>query len=63
MNNKIGKNNPMYKHGKTKTRLYEIWRAMKKRCYLTTHKYYKHYGGRGIIVCDDWRNNFLSFYN
>ena len=30
MNNKIGKNNPMYKHGKTKTRLYEIWRAMKK---------------------------------
>ena len=61
--NRYGKNNPAYKHGKTNTRLYEIWRAMKKRCYLHTHKYYKDYGGRGIKICDEWKNSFICFYN
>ena len=61
--NRCGKNNPAYKHGKTNTRLYQIWRGIKKRCYVPTHKYYKHYGGRGIIVCDEWKNNFMNFYD
>ena len=40
-------------HNLTNTRLYDIWRSMKKRCYLKTHQAYKNYGGRGISVCDE----------
>lgn len=61
--NKVGKNNPMYKHGKTKTRLYKIWSSMKKRCYYKKHPHYKNYGGRGIVICNEWLNNFMLFYN
>lgn len=50
-------------HNLTNTRLYNIWRSMKKRCYLKTHQAYKDYGGRGIKVCDEWKNDFMSFYN
>ncbi|WP_449728023.1 hypothetical protein [Bradyrhizobium manausense] len=35
---------------------------MKARCYRTTHKDYPRYGGRGITVCDRWRNSFQDFY-
>lgn len=38
------------------TRLNYIFSAMKKRCYSTTCKAYKDYGGRGITICDEWRN-------
>lgn len=50
-------------HHLTNTRIYNIWRSMKKRCYLKTHKAYKDYGARGIKVCDEWKNDFMSFYN
>lgn len=60
---RIGENNPYYKHGKTKSRLYEIWRGMKKRCYLHSHIYYKNYGGRGITICNEWLENFMNFYS
>lgn len=36
---------------------------MKERCYLPTYHKYKHYGGRGIKVCDEWLNDFMIFYN
>ena len=49
------------KHGKYKSRLYEVWHAMKKRCYCKTSPPYKNYGGRGITVCDEWRNSFAEF--
>lgn len=58
-----GKDNPYYVHGKTKTRLYNIWRGMKKRCYMPNNKDYKNYGQRGIKVCDEWTNSFISFYD
>lgn len=51
------------KHGMYGTRLYEIWRGIKKRCYLKTHIHYKNYGGRGIIMCDEWKNDFKIFYD
>lgn len=51
------------KHGQYKSRLYSIWHAMKDRCYNANTNYYKHYGGRGIIVCDEWKNNFQAFQN
>lgn len=50
-------------HGMTKTRLYSIWISMKDRCYRETVLQYKDYGGRGITVCDEWLNDFQSFYD
>ncbi len=51
------------KHGLSKTRLYGIWRDMKKRCYCQSCKGYKNYGGRGITICSDWLHDFQTFYN
>lgn len=36
---------------------------MKQRCYNSNDKDHKHYGGRGIKLCDAWLNNFDVFYN
>lgn len=49
-------------HGLSKTKLYNVWCAMKRRCYNTNVKDYKNYGGRGIKVCDEWLN-YVPFYN
>jgi hypothetical protein len=40
---------------------YNSWRGMKNRCYTTSSISYKDYGGRGIIVCERWRNSFKNF--
>lgn len=40
---------------------YHVWSDMKSRCYRKSNKSYKYYGGRGIIVCENWKNSFLSF--
>lgn len=45
------------------TRLYTTWCNMRHRCYHTSNKMYKYYGGRGITVCPEWLDNFLNFYN
>lgn len=50
-------------HGKSKTRLYRIWLGMRERCYNPNNKRFKDYGGRGIFVCDEWRNDFMSFHD
>lgn len=46
------------KHGQklngNPTRLYRIWRNMKKRCYSVNTTDYQYYGARGIRVCDEW---------
>lgn len=60
---RMKENNSKYKHGKNNTRIYNIYQSMKKRCYLKTHIHYSNYGGRGIKVCDKWKNDFMSFYN
>lgn len=51
------------KHGKKNSRLYRIWGNMKTRCSNPTTKYYKYYGGRGITICEEWRNSFQRFYD
>lgn len=51
------------RHGMRNTRLYDIWRSMKQRCYNPKTNRYKKYGGRGITVCDEWKDNFQSFYD
>ena len=55
--------NHFYKHGKSRTRLYSIYTAMVQRCYNPNKDRYKDYGGRGIIVCDEWLNDFQAFYD
>jgi hypothetical protein len=49
--------------GLYKTKIYSIWGNMKDRCFNSKCKEYKNYGGRGIKVCDEWKNNFVAFYN
>lgn len=48
-------------HGGTHSRLYMVWIAMKKRCGNPNDKGYKNYGGRGIGICKEWKNNFSTF--
>jgi hypothetical protein len=52
-------------HGHTRGRRippeYLIWCAMKSRCYNPKVKSFKHYGGRGIRVCSEWRDDFARF--
>lgn len=52
-----------YKHGLSKTIIHKKWRGMKDRCYNPNNIEYKCYGGRGIIVCPEWKNDFTAFYN
>lgn len=48
-------------HGMRHTRFYNIWIKMKDRCYNPNSPEYVNYGGRGIIVCDRWRDSFEAF--
>lgn len=47
---------------KKRSTTYEIWASMWARCSRSKHKHYKHYGGRGISVCEEWMRfeNFLA---
>ncbi len=44
------------KHGKSRTKAYQIWAAMMGRCYYKNGKDYKYWGERGIKVCKRWHN-------
>jgi len=48
-------------HGMTYNPIYKTWGGMKTRCLNPKHKFYKHYGGRGITVCKRWLD-FNNFY-
>jgi hypothetical protein len=41
---------------------YHSWAAMKRRCYNSRDKDFQSYGGRGISVCERWRENYDAFY-
>ena len=41
--------------------LYQTWDGIKKRCYQENATGYKNYGGRGIKICDKWKNSFWVF--
>lgn len=47
--------------GNSRTRLYRIWSGMKSHCYNKNSLQYSRYGGRGISICDEWRNNYGAF--
>lgn len=48
-------------HGGSKTRLYKVWVGIKCRCYEENNPAYKHYGERGVSMCDEWRTDFTAF--
>ena len=50
-----------FRHGMSRTKLNWVWQEMKQRCFNPNRKTYKHYGGRGITVCDEWRDDFMAF--
>lgn len=50
-----------FKHGKAKSKIFNIWSHIRRRCFNPNTKYYEHYGGRGINVCERWMN-FENFY-
>ena len=56
-------NPPNKKHGLDGCCLNNIWYCMKSRCYNKNHFEFKYWGGKGVSVCDEWRNDFISFYN
>lgn len=57
------KNGLFKKNGLINLRLYNIWACMKTRCYNSNDKRYKDYGGRGIKICNEWRDDFQNFYD
>lgn len=48
-------------HGQTGTPLYRAWSALVCRCVSERNENFENYGGRGITVCEEWRNSFKSF--
>lgn len=50
-----------YKHGKCAEPVYAVWFSMLARCRNPNHEAWKHYGGRGITVCERWLS-FDNFY-
>lgn len=52
-----------FTHGLKNHPLYDRWLAIKQRCTNPKCSSYKNYGLRGIKVCDEWKDNFMTFYN
>lgn len=61
----LGRGAANYRHGNAlssgPTPEYRAWCRMKERCYSHKNKSYKDYGGRGIIICNEWINSFEMF--
>ncbi len=48
-------------HGASRTPEYQAWKGMKGRCYNRKSTGYANWGGRGITVCEQWKNSFSAF--
>ena len=42
-------------------RIYSVWEGMNQRCYNKNNRQYHRYGGRGITICDEWKNDSRAF--
>lgn len=51
----------LLKHGFSHTRIFNIWKNMIARCEQPERADFCWYGGRGICVCEEWKNDFLNF--
>lgn len=49
-------------HGLSNLPEYKTWCGMKDRCHNPKNKHFKDYGGRGIVVCNEWREDFGAFF-
>lgn len=58
---KLGKTN-WQKHGLSNTKLFSVWKGMRKRCFNKNEPAYKNYRGRGITVSEEW-SDFVNFFN
>ena len=56
------KTRPHEKHGMRNSSEYLCWLGLRSRCYKKEAVNYPRYGGKGIRVCDRWRNSFVAFY-
>ena len=52
-----------FKHGWSNTITYKSWSAMLGRCYDPRNASHRHYGAKGITVCERWRIDFMAFLN
>ena len=50
-------------HKMSSTRIYAEWQSIKSRCLNENNTRWADYGGRGITICDDWRDSFQSFFD
>lgn len=41
--------------------IYRLWMSIRQRCYNSNSQHYHRYGGRGVVMCDAWRDNFAQF--
>lgn len=57
------RNKPLLTHGLSHTRAHGIWKAAKQRCFNPNAHNYRHYGGRGITMCDRWATSFEAFFS
>lgn len=51
------------KHSMRNTKIYNVWKGIKSRCYNKNSKAFINYGKRGISMCSEWKNDFTIFYN
>jgi hypothetical protein len=50
------------KHGLYKSPEYKAWSAIRERCCNPGQEMFHHYGGRGILMCERWKNSFQEFF-
>ena len=51
------------KHGLRNTQIYKTWANIKTRCYNPNKDTFNYYGGRNVEMCQDWKEDFINFYN
>jgi len=58
---RVGAGNPNWRGGQSQHPLYQTWKSMLRRTSNPAHPAYRNYGGRGITVCQRWREDFWAF--
>ena len=48
-------------HGMSNSKTHSVWGGIKDRCLCPNNKDFNNYGGRGITICDRWKNSFIAF--